>query len=46
MLHQLLSLNPNGINSEFYEKETNMTHNLLVIELLGKLRKKVNLLKK
>jgi hypothetical protein len=29
MLHQLLSLNPNGINSEFYEKETNMTHNLL-----------------
>ena len=29
MLHQLLSLNPNGINSEFYEKETNITHNLL-----------------
>ena len=29
MLHELLSLNPNGINSKFYEKETNITHNLL-----------------
>ena len=29
MFHELLSLNPNGIDSEFYEKETNITHNLL-----------------
>ena len=29
MFHELLSLNPNGIDSKFYEKETNITHNLL-----------------
>ena len=29
MFHELLSLNPNGIDSEFYEEETNITHNLL-----------------
>ena len=29
MLHELLNLNKNGIDSEFYDKETNITHNLL-----------------
>jgi hypothetical protein len=29
MLHELLKLNPNGINSEFYDKANKLTHNLL-----------------
>ena len=29
MLHELLKLNPNAINSTFYDPENNITHNLL-----------------
>ena len=39
MLHELLKLNPNGINSEFYDKGSKLTHNLLTYAVFNNKKK-------